>query len=102
MTRNLAGRESGKQRSRWLLVDSGAVLHWASETTAAWLPRAKGPLEEVLLDRAHGEKKAAGAAIKRLFSVPHHRLLQEPLAELAGEEALIVARPCERARVHAG
>jgi tRNA-(ms[2]io[6]A)-hydroxylase len=39
-----------------------------------------------LLDHAHCEKKAAGAAIKLLFAYPHHRFLQEPLAEVAREE----------------
>jgi tRNA-(ms[2]io[6]A)-hydroxylase len=63
-----------------------AVLHLASETSADWLPRAAAHLDEVLLDHAHCEKKAAGAAIKLLFSYPHHRFLQEPLAELAREE----------------
>ena len=68
------------------LVDSRAVLHLASETDPAWLPRAVANLDDVLLDHAHCEKKAAGAAIKLLFAYPHHRFLQEPLAELAREE----------------
>jgi tRNA-(ms[2]io[6]A)-hydroxylase len=62
------------------------VLQLASETSADWLPRAQAHLDEVLLDHAHCEKKAAGAAIKLLFSYPHHRFLQEPLAELARDE----------------
>lgn len=62
------------------------MLHLASETPAAWLPRACAALDEVLLDHAHCEKKAAGAAIKLLFSYPHHRFLQEPIASLAREE----------------
>jgi len=62
------------------------VLHLTSETTSAWLPRACAALDEVLLDHAHCEKKAAGAAIKLLFSYPHHRFLQEPIASLAREE----------------
>jgi len=62
------------------------VLHLASETSPDWLPRVCAHLDEVLLDHAHCEKKAAGAAIKLLFSYPHHRFLQEPLAELAREE----------------
>ena len=62
------------------------MLHLASETSADWLPRAQAHLDEVLLDHAHCEKKAAGAAIKLLFSYPHHRFLQEPLAELARDE----------------
>ena len=67
-------------------VDSAAVLHLASTTSEHWLPRARADLDSVLLDHAHCEKKAAGAAIKLLFSYPHHRFLQEPLAELAREE----------------
>lgn len=62
------------------------MLHLASETDPAWLPRAAANLDDVLLDHAHCEKKAAGAAIKLLFAYPHHRFLQEPLAELAREE----------------
>jgi len=62
------------------------VLHLASQTGPDWLPRARHAIDEVLLDHAHCEKKAAGAAIKLLFSYPHHRFLQEPLAELAREE----------------
>lgn len=62
------------------------MLHLASRTDPAWLARVESDLESVLLDHAHCEKKAAGAAIKLLFSYPHHRFLQEPLAELAREE----------------
>lgn len=62
------------------------MLHLASCTDPDWLPRAEACLDEVLLDHAHCEKKAAGAAIKLLFAYPHHRFLQEPLAELAREE----------------
>lgn len=67
-------------------VDSGAVLHLVSPTSSEWLDRARSDLDELLLDHAHCEKKAAGAAVKLLFSYPHHRFLQEPLAELAEEE----------------
>jgi len=62
------------------------VLHLATTTPTGWLPRALAQLDEVLLDHAHCEKKAAGAAIKLLFAYPHHRFLQEPLAEVAREE----------------
>jgi tRNA-(ms[2]io[6]A)-hydroxylase len=67
-------------------VDFAAVLHLASQTSASWLERARTHLDDVLLDHAHCEKKAAGAAVKLLFSYPHHRFLQEPLAALAREE----------------
>ena len=62
------------------------MLHLCSKTSTRWFPRVRKHLDEVLLDHAHCEKKAAGAAIKLLFSYPHHRFLQEPLAELAREE----------------
>jgi tRNA-(ms[2]io[6]A)-hydroxylase len=62
------------------------VLHLTRFTSTDWLPRVREHLDEVLLDHAHCEKKAAGAAIKLLFSYPHHRFLQEPLAELARDE----------------
>jgi tRNA 2-(methylsulfanyl)-N6-isopentenyladenosine37 hydroxylase len=62
------------------------VLHLASDTASQWPTRAWAAIDEVLLDHAHCEKKAASAAIKLLFSYPHHRFLQEPLAELAREE----------------
>lgn len=62
------------------------MLHLVSDTDPEWLLRAEAHLDEVLLDHAHCEKKAAGAAVKMLFSYPHYRFLQEPLAELAREE----------------
>lgn len=62
------------------------MLHLASETDKNWLDRAAGQMDAILVDHAHCEKKAAGAAMKLLFSYPHHRFLQEPIAELAREE----------------
>ncbi len=43
-------------------------------------------LDELLLDHAHLEKKAAGTAVTLLFRYPERRVLQEPLARLAREE----------------
>ncbi len=62
------------------------MLHLTKDSSTAWLARAEAHLDEILLDHAHCEKKAAGAAMKLLFSYPHHRFLQEPLAELARDE----------------
>lgn len=62
------------------------MLHLASNSSPQWLARARAHLDEVLIDHAHCEKKAAAAAVKLLFSYPHHRFLQEALAELAREE----------------
>ncbi len=67
-------------------VDCAAVLHLASTTDPEWAPRAVASLDEVLLDHAHLEKKAAGAAVTLLFRYPEHVALQIPLAQLAREE----------------
>jgi tRNA-(ms[2]io[6]A)-hydroxylase len=62
------------------------MLRLAVETDPAWGAFAAGRLGEVLLDHAHCEKKAAGAAVTLLFRYPEHAVLQEPLAALAREE----------------
>ena len=62
------------------------MLRLAAPTDPAWLVRALGEFDEVMLDHAHLEKKAAGAAVTLLFRYPERRELQEPLAHLAREE----------------
>jgi tRNA-(ms[2]io[6]A)-hydroxylase len=62
------------------------MLSLAEPTRPAWTARALGSLDEVLVDHAHCEKKAAGMALRLLFSYPHRDFLQEPLARLAREE----------------
>lgn len=62
------------------------MLNLASETPLEWANRAADHIDEVLLDHAHCEKKAAGAAVRLLFRYPEHGFLQQPLAGLAREE----------------
>jgi len=62
------------------------MLNLASETGAAWVERALADLDEVLLDHAHCEKKAASTAVSLLFRYPEHGALLDPLARLAREE----------------
>jgi len=62
------------------------MLNLASETDPGWLERVRARLDDVLLDHAHCEKKAAGAAVKLLFAYPHHAFIQAPLSALAREE----------------
>ncbi len=62
------------------------MLNLASETPSTWTERACGALDEILLDHAHCEKKAAGGALRLLFSYPDQVFLQRPLAEVAQEE----------------
>jgi tRNA-(ms[2]io[6]A)-hydroxylase len=62
------------------------MLRLAATTDPAWGAFAAAHLDEVLLDHAHCEKKAAGAAVTLLFRYPQHGPLQAPLASLAREE----------------
>jgi tRNA-(ms[2]io[6]A)-hydroxylase len=80
----------------------------AAATDPTWAPRALAHLDELLVDHAHCEKKAAGTALQLLFRYPQHPALQAPLSRLAREElahfeqllALLAARglPCGRHR----
>jgi len=62
------------------------LLRLASRTAPAWTAHALAHLDEILLDHAHCEKKAAGAALTLLFQYPDRAALQAPLAALAREE----------------
>jgi len=62
------------------------MLRLAAATDPAWTTRVLDHLDELLLDHAHLEKKAAGTAMTLLFRYPERRDLQEPLARLAREE----------------
>lgn len=62
------------------------MLKLASETPPAWTARALAQLDEILLDHAHCEKKAAGIALRLLFQYPERASFQAPLAALAREE----------------
>lgn len=62
------------------------MLNLAEDSKAEWVERAVQNLDEVLLDHTHCEKKAAGGALRLLFSYPNQVFLQAPLADLAKEE----------------
>ncbi|MEW6269831.1 MAG: tRNA-(ms[2]io[6]A)-hydroxylase, partial [Thermodesulfobacteriota bacterium] len=62
------------------------MLNLASSTAPRWLERALAHLDEILLDHAHCEKKAASTAVSLLFRYPQHASLLAPLADLAREE----------------
>ena len=62
------------------------MLNLASRTDPTWIERALEDFDAVLLDHAHCEKKAAGAAVKLLFQYPEHGFLLQPVAALAREE----------------
>lgn len=62
------------------------MLHLASKTGPGWDGWALAHLDELLLDHAHCEKKAASTAINLIFRYPEHEELLEPLSQLAREE----------------
>ena len=62
------------------------MLHLQEETRASWLPEAIDAIDEILLDHAHCEKKAASTAINLLFRYPDKSPLLAPLSALAREE----------------
>jgi tRNA-(ms[2]io[6]A)-hydroxylase len=55
-------------------------------TPPAWTARALAGLDELLVDHAHCEKKAAGTALNLIFRYPRHTVLLDPLSKLAREE----------------
>jgi len=62
------------------------VLRLASETRPEWLGEASAALDQILLDHAHCEKKAASTAINLIFRYQYRPQLMVPLSELAREE----------------
>jgi tRNA-(ms[2]io[6]A)-hydroxylase len=62
------------------------MLKLASATPPGWAAFAAARVDEVLLDHAHCERRAAGTALALLSRYPHHVALQAPLAALAREE----------------
>ncbi len=62
------------------------MLNLGSETPADWGVAALPHLDEILIEQAHLEKKAAAAALRYLFRYPADVGLHAPLAALAREE----------------
>jgi len=62
------------------------MLNLTTPTAPDWTRRALDDLDELLLDHAHCEKKAAGMAVRLIFQYPEHVFLLAPLSELAREE----------------
>ena len=62
------------------------MLHLEGETDPRWAPNAVMHLDEVLIDHAQLEKKAASHALQLLFKYPEHTVLLAPLSALAREE----------------
>ncbi len=81
------------------------MLNLVGRTRADWIERAASHLDDILLDHAHLEKKAAGMAVTLLFRYPEQPSLQTALSRLAREELIhfeqVVAH-LERRGIHFG
>ena len=62
------------------------MLNLVDETHPSWVEQAIGSVEELLLDHAHCEKKAASTALSLIFRYPEYSELLQPLSALAREE----------------
>lgn len=62
------------------------MLRLVSETEDGWATGAASGLEELLVDHAHCEKKAASTAMNLIFRYQHLPDLMAPLSALAREE----------------
>jgi tRNA-(ms[2]io[6]A)-hydroxylase len=62
------------------------VLHLKSVSTARWLQQVDQHLDEILIDHAHCERKAASVAMNLINSYPENRRLCRELTEIVNEE----------------
>lgn len=62
------------------------MLQLRSRTSAAWLSTVSGRLDELLIDHAHCEKKAAGVALNLIFSYVEQEEFARELIEIVNEE----------------
>jgi tRNA-(ms[2]io[6]A)-hydroxylase len=62
------------------------MLHLQSESTAHWLVQVDQNLDEVLIDHAHCERKAASTAMNLINSYTEHRQLCRQMTRIVQEE----------------
>lgn len=62
------------------------MLHLQSTTAERWLRQVDESLDEILIDHAHCEKKAAGTAMNLIFAYVEDEELCREMAEIVNEE----------------
>jgi tRNA 2-(methylsulfanyl)-N6-isopentenyladenosine37 hydroxylase len=62
------------------------MLHLQAPTDASWLFQVDSNLEEILIDHAHCEKKAAGTALNLIFHYVEDIKLCREMTEIVNEE----------------
>ena len=68
------------------------MLSLHSTTDAAWLERVQSNLEELLIDHAHCEKKAAGVAMNLIFHYVEYEELCREMTLIVNEERVWLSR----------
>ncbi|MDG2471089.1 MAG: tRNA-(ms[2]io[6]A)-hydroxylase [Pirellulaceae bacterium] len=62
------------------------MLNLQSNSTDRWVESASNNIEEILIDHAHCEKKAAGCAMNLLFAYVDNQTLTQAMTEIVNEE----------------
>lgn len=62
------------------------MLNLQSNSTGRWVESASNNIEEILIDHAHCEKKAAGCAMNLLFAYVDNQTLTQAMTEIVNEE----------------
>lgn len=62
------------------------MLSLQSTSSARWLAQVDSHLNEILIDHAHCEKKAAGTALNLMFAYVEHEQLCRDMTEIVNEE----------------
>ncbi|WP_425398244.1 tRNA-(ms[2]io[6]A)-hydroxylase [Aeoliella sp.] len=62
------------------------MLHLKTETGARWLAQVDSNLDDILIDHAHCEKKAAGTALNLMFAYVEDIELCREMTEIVNEE----------------
>jgi tRNA-(ms[2]io[6]A)-hydroxylase len=69
-----------------LLLYHAGMLNLQEPTPSRWLQQVTAGLDELLIDHAHCEKKAAGVAMNLIFAYVEHVELCRALADIVEEE----------------
>src|SRR5687768_5322334 len=85
-------KPTAKPTSKRRPVSGEAVVRLRSATRPEWTRLALERFDEILIDHAHCEKKAAANALSMLQAYPELPGLPEKMARLAREESTHLAR----------
>ena len=85
-TFNVQCSTSNIQRSVFDVLLASVMLHLQSESTARWLSQVDQHLDEILIDHAHCERKAASTAMNLISAYTENRELCREMSRIVEEE----------------